>query len=260
MNYQFKNEEKKFNIAGLSIANLTYQDVLDYFQKKIELKEKAFCVTLNIDIFRLAYQNKEFLDIINSADLVFADGMPLIWLSQLRKHPLKQRIAGRKIVVDLCKIAAKKNYKVFMLGAAEGVAETAKARLEKSMQGIQIAGTYSPSPQELADLAKNSEIIKQINDSGADILFVALGAPKQEMWIYNNLDRLNPYIYIPCGGSIDFIAGVQPKSPEWLGDIGLEWLYRLIRNPRRMFKRYIILNLPFLIQLFAINFKKDIKA
>ena len=144
-----------------------------------------------------------------------------------------------------------------MLGAAEGVAETAKHKLEKSMPDIKIVGTYSPSFEELNDPIKNSEIIKQINDSEADILFVALGAPKQELWIYNNLEQLNPYVYIPCGGSIDFIAGVQAKSPEWLAAIGLEWLFRLKNNPRRMFKRYILQDLPFLIKLLFIGSLKQ---
>lgn len=258
------NKSKKnniFNLAGLSIANLSYQETLDFFEKKIEKKEKVFSVTLNLDILRLAYYDKKFFDVINSANIIIADGMPLIWLSRLFKQPLKERVAGRKIVYDLCQMSNDKGYKVFMLGAAEGVADKAKLKLEKKMPNIKIVGTYSPFFGELNDEAKNAEIIKKINDSGADILFVALGAPKQETWLYNNLSRLNPYVYIPCGGSIDFIAGAQIKSPEWIANIGLEWIFRLFSNPKRMFKRYIILDLPFLIKILLgiVDLKKNDK-
>ena len=246
-----------FKILDINIANLTNDEVLNYFQTKIEAKEKVFCVTLNIDILRCAYLSREFFNVLKTANLIFADGMPLVWLSKLKGQPLKERIAGRKIVYDLCKISNDKGYKIFMLGAAQGVADCAKQKLEKRMPNIQIVGTYSPSKDELCNPESNIKIIEAINNSGAEILFVALGAPKQEMWIHNNLDALNSYIYIPCGGSIDFIAGVQKKCPEWIGNIGFEWLYRLSSAPKRLFRRYIINDLPFLMRLISIEKREE---
>lgn len=256
MNKHLK-EFKKYKILDLEISNLTHNEVLSYFKDKIEAKEKVFCVTLNVDILRIANLNKEYLKVIKASNLIFADGMPLVWLSRLKNQPLKERIAGRKIVYDLCKLSNDNGYKVFMLGAAPGVADCAKAKLEKQMPNIQITGTYSPTKEELCDPESNMKIVEMINNSGADILFVALGAPKQEMWIHKNLSNLKPYIYIPCGGSIDFIAGVQKKCPELIGNIGFEWLFRLSTNPGRLFKRYIIDDLPFLFGLTFADTQKQ---
>ena len=153
------------------------------------------------------------------------------------------------------KLSHEKNYKIFILGAAPGVAVTAKNNLEKTLPNIQITGTYSPKSNELTDEISCQNIISMINDSGADILFVALGAPQQEKWIGENYNELKTSVIIPCGASIDFIAGVQNKSPQWIGEIGFEWLYRLINNPKRLFKRYIIQDLPFFLYLVFLMIK-----
>jgi N-acetylglucosaminyldiphosphoundecaprenol N-acetyl-beta-D-mannosaminyltransferase len=205
---------------------------------------------------RLAYENQDFHTVVKNADFVFADGMPVIWLSKLRTQhtgvtaPLNERVPGCDIVFDLCKRSHEKGYRIFMLGAGPGVAEEAKIKLEQMFPNIQIVGTYAPAPQELTVPEWSDGIVETINHSGADILFVALGAPKQETWIQQNRHKLNPYVIIPCGASIDFIAGVQKKSPKWLGKIGLEWLFRLACNPARLFNRYILNDFPFLFKAY----------
>jgi exopolysaccharide biosynthesis WecB/TagA/CpsF family protein len=243
------NEKHFFNFNDLNISRFTYSKVISYLETRIKEKQKTFCVTLNLDIMRIAYKKQEYYNILQSADFIFADGMPILWLSRLDKNPVPERTAGSDIVYDLCKLSNEKGYKIFMLGAAPGVADKAKGKLEKSLPNIQVTGTYSPEPQELLDEDACQNIVEMINTSEADILFVALGAPKQEEWVSRYYNKLKPYVIIPCGGSIDFIAGTQSKSPQWIGKIGLEWLYRLINNPRRLFKRYIIQDLPFFLGL-----------
>jgi N-acetylglucosaminyldiphosphoundecaprenol N-acetyl-beta-D-mannosaminyltransferase len=243
-------------LLDIPIACLNYQQVLNYLEQRIAERAKTFCVTLNLDILRLAYENPEFHAVVKSADFIFADGMPVIWLSRLRTRktgitaPLEERVPGCDIVYDLCRRSHEKGYRIFMLGAAPGVADQAKAKLERQFPNIQVVGTYSPTPQELSIPEWSDGIIETINHSQADILFVALGAPKQENWIHQNRHKLNPYVIIPCGASIDFIAGVQKKSPRWLGKIGLEWLFRLTCNPARLFNRYILNDFPFLLKAY----------
>lgn len=243
-------------LLDIPIACLNYNQVLSYLEQRIAERVKTFCVTLNLDILRLTYENPDFHKVVKNADFVFADGMPVIWLSKLRTRqtgltaPLRERVPGCDIVYDLCRKSHEKGYRIFMLGAAPGVADCAKARLEQIFPNIKIVGTYSPSPQELTVPEWNDGIVETINHSQADILFVALGAPKQETWIFQNLEKLNPYVVIPCGASIDFIAGVQKKSPKWLGKIGLEWLFRLACNPGRLFERYIWNDVPFFLKAY----------
>lgn len=250
-----KHHSKTFRVSsllGIPVASLTYAQVLEHLEEQIIRRAKTYCVTLNLDILRLACQNSHFYETVQKADFIFADGMPLIWLSKMKTnqtiHPLPERVPGCDIVYDLCKSSHQKGYKIFMLGAGPGVADQAKRTLEERFPNIQIVGTYSPAAQELTVPERNDAIVELINQSQADILFVALGAPKQETWIRQNRDKLTPFVLIPCGASIDFIAGVQKKSPQWIGKLGLEWLFRLLCNPGRMFQRYILHDLPFLFK------------
>jgi N-acetylglucosaminyldiphosphoundecaprenol N-acetyl-beta-D-mannosaminyltransferase len=241
-------------IMNIPVASLSYQQVLRYLEANIQKKSKCFCVTLNLDILRMAYENKNMHHVIKNADFVFADGMPIIWLSKLNTPhtentaTLPERVPGCDIVQDLCRLSHEKGYKIFILGAGPGVADAAKTKLEQDLPNVNIVSTYSPSSAELQNEHSSDSIVERINQSGADILFVALGAPKQETWVHQNREKLAPYVVIPCGGSIDFIAGVQKKSPKWIGKLGFEWMFRMLYNPQRLFKRYILQDLPFLIK------------
>jgi N-acetylglucosaminyldiphosphoundecaprenol N-acetyl-beta-D-mannosaminyltransferase len=238
-------------LLDLSIAPLTYPEVLENLENSIIQDKKTFCVTLNLDMLRLSQQHYDFANIIKAADLVFADGMPLVWLSHFSKTPLPQRVAGCDVGYDLCRLSHEKGYKVFFLGAAEGVAEQAKARLLKRYPNLQVVGTHSPDKETLQNDAASFNLIEQINASGAQILLVALGAPKQERWIARHRDHLKANVILPCGGTLDFMAGVQAKAPSFFGVLGLEWLYRLLSNPTRLFERYILHDLPFLVVLVS---------
>jgi len=259
LNQKVIEEEKNcFNILGLPIVCMKYDEILFYLENKVINKEKTFCVTINVDILRMISEDSDFYKIVESSDLIFADGMPLVWLSKLTSTPIPERTAGCDIVNDLFKLSDSKGYKIFVLGAPNGVIR-AKEKLEKALPNVKITGVYSPTLEEIRDEESNAKIVEMINNSEAEMVFVAMGAPRQEKWIYDNLDRLNSYIYIPCGGSIDCIAGVQKKAPKWIGKIGFEWLYRLMHNPKRLFNRYLIQNMPFLIKLaFRINKEKRI--
>ena len=145
----------------------------------------------------------------------------------------------------MCELSAKKNYKVFLLGAGEGVAEIAKRNLEKKYEGLDIVGTYSPKYGFENDEKYINDMIELINNLNPDILAVGLGAPKQEKFIYKYKDRLKVPVSLAIGASIDFEANVIKRAPIWMQKSGLEWFYRLIKEPKRMFKRYIVDDMKF---------------
>lgn len=249
INYNAEIEYEYCNLEDLNFVRLKYNEILNFLENRIIKKEKTFCVTVNLDILRLAFKHPEYYQILKKSDFLIADGMPIVWLSKLIKQPIPERSAGSDIVYDFCKLSNEKQYKIFMLGAGINVANIAKEKLKQSMPNIQIVGVYSPTQEEIMDDDANRKIVEEINNSKADILFVALGAPKQETWVSKHYNLLSPYVIIPCGGSIDFLAGTQKKAGKIWGQLGLEWVYRFINNPKKFFKRYFLQDMPFLFGL-----------
>ena len=163
-----------------------------------------------------------------------------MWISRWYGRPIKEKICGSDLVPDLCKVAAKKGYSVFLLGAADGVAAKAAENLKRKYPGLKVVGTYSPPFGFEKDKTEVEHINKMLFDSKADMLFVGMGVPKQDIFIYENMHKYQIPMSFSIGAAIDFEAGVQKRAPKWINKIGMEWLYRLFSNPKRMFKRYII--------------------
>lgn len=203
-------------------------------------------VTVNLDFLRLSVEDTSFRDLINSADLAVPDGMPLIWASRLRGAALPQRVAGVDLVVECARLAAAKNYRVFLLGAGPGIAEHAASVLRERFPGLQVAGTYAPpdtSPEE------DKVTVALIRAIQPDILFVAFGAPRQDQWIRKHMASLGVPVCIGVGGAFDMLSGRLSRAPVWMQQSGLEWLHRFILEPKRLFKRYFIHDLPVFVRL-----------
>ncbi|MDO5041779.1 MAG: WecB/TagA/CpsF family glycosyltransferase, partial [Peptoniphilus sp.] len=181
-----------------------------------------------------------FKKICDSCELLLVDGHPLLWIAKFYKRPFKQKICGSDLVPVLCELAAQKGYSVFFLGAAEGVAEIAANNMCRQYSGLKVAGTYSPPFGFENDESEIKHIITVLKESNADMLFVGMGVPKQDIFVYENMDKYKIPVSFSIGGTIDFIAGKQKRAPGWIRKIGFEWLYRLVKDPKRMFKRYII--------------------
>jgi len=193
-------------------------------------KEALFIATPNPEILLEARKNEPFRKILNQTDLNIADGFGIILASWVNKTPLKERLTGTDFMQIICQHAPKET-KIFLLGAAPGIAEKTKKELEKRFANIQVVGTCSGSPA----LEEENHLRQLINKSGAEILFVAFGAPKQEIWIARNLPHLtNIKIAMGVGGAFDFISGTIKRAPTWMRKLGLEWLYRLIKQPSRI--------------------------
>lgn len=235
------DKRNKVNLLDVEIDNIRKVDVINEIHKVIaEGQDPIAIYPVNTDTLIKAYYNSGFLSLLNSGDLVIADGKPLLWYAKYLGGKLVELISGAGLFVSLCKEAVKEKHRIFLLGAAEGVGEQAKAKLEQRYPGIIITGTYSPKPGFLNNPKEMDHIIQLLTNSDSTILAVGLGNPLQEEFISAYKDQYNIPVSISLGGSIDYAAGVKLMPPDWLGEIGLAWFYRLICEPKRLWKRYLI--------------------
>jgi N-acetylglucosaminyldiphosphoundecaprenol N-acetyl-beta-D-mannosaminyltransferase len=223
-------------ILGVRVDRLSQQQALDMIEQMIALRRASgnalSCqqiTTVNTEFVMAAQQNTEFRKAINSAALVVADGIGVVWATHFVGSPAPERITGTDTLVALAECCAEKGYRLYLLGAAPGVAEQAGARLQALAPGLEVAGTYSGSPAP----AEEDAIIERIRTANVDVLCVAYGAPVQELWIHRNLSSLPTAVAMGVGGAYDFLSGRQRRAPRVMQRIGLEWLYRLYREPWR---------------------------
>ncbi len=227
---------RPFYILGVRVDRLTQRQTLDLIINILDRfradNQQAGCqqvVTVNPEFVMLARRNPSFLQAINQAALVVPDGIGIVLALRYLRHPTPERVTGVDTVVALARRCAAQNYRLYLLGAAPGVAEIAAARLQELAPGLQIAGTYAGSPAP----SEEDGLIERIHAAQADVLYVAYGAPAQDLWIARNLARLPVAVAMGVGGSFDFLAGRQRRAPECMQRMGLEWLYRLYREPWR---------------------------
>lgn len=222
------------------IDNLTMDEALQKIDVLIQQNRCAYVVTPNVDHIVRLEKGGILNDVYKNADLILADGKPLIWISKWYKTPIKEKISGSDLFPKLCEMASNKGYRVFFLGAAKGVASKAAQNLKNKYPALIVAGTYSPPFGFESDSNEMDKIKKMIKESKPHILVVGLGCPKQEMFIYRNKDDLNIPISLGLGASLDFEAGVVKRAPAWMSNHGLEWVFRLLKDPKRLAKRYLI--------------------
>ncbi len=223
-------------VLGVRVDRVTRKQALDRIERMIASRRAGETsqpcqqvVTVNTEFVMAAQQNSGFRQAINRATLVVADGIGIVWATYLGKTHVPERITGTDTIAALAKRCAASGYRLYLLGAAPGVAEQAAARLQAIAPGLEIAGTYAGSPAPEAEDA----IIERIRAADADVLCVAYGAPAQEHWIYRNLARLPVAVAMGVGGAFDFLSGRQRRAPRVMQRVGLEWLYRLYREPWR---------------------------
>lgn len=231
---------EKQQLLNTYVNNLDMGETLTAIEGFIEEKKNAYVVAINVDVVVRIEKDPYLKEITDSADMVLVDGKPLVWISKLHKRPVKAKISGSDMVPLLCEVAAKKGYKIFILGGMEGVADQAKAKLEEKLPGIQIVGTYAPPLGFEKDAEEIERINRMIRDAGPDILLGCLGCPKQEKFIYENREKYNVPVSVCAGATVDFLAGNVNRAPKWMSEHGLEWFYRFLQEPKRMFRRYFV--------------------
>lgn len=241
----------RMKFMNTEIDNLTMKETIDEIDKLIKKDKNAFVVTPNVDHIVKLETDKELQEVYKDADLILTDGKPLIWISKFYKTPIKEKISGSDLFPLLCEMAAEKGYNMFFLGAGEGVANKAAQNLTNKFPKLNIVGTYSPPFGFEKDKKEIEKIINMVNKANTQILIVGLGCPKQEKFIHKYRKELNVPISLGLGASLDFEAGNIKRAPKWMSDNGLEWLYRLSKEPKRMFKRYIVDD----VKIFKLMFK-----
>ena len=236
-------------ILGVPFDHVSLSDAIARIEAMIASRQPHYVVTANVDFLVQAHRDVELRRILLDADLVLCDGTPLVWASRWLGNALPERVAGSDLPPALVRRAAEKGHRIFLLGAAQGVAAEAAARLKAEHPGIKIVGHYSPPYSDL--LAMNhEEIARRVRDCAPDILLVSFGCPKQEKWIAMHYRSLGVPVAIGVGATIDFLAGRVKRAPDWMRRTGTEWLYRLAQEPRRLYKRYAK-DLVFFVPTFA---------
>jgi N-acetylglucosaminyldiphosphoundecaprenol N-acetyl-beta-D-mannosaminyltransferase len=207
-----------------------------------------------------SYDSAEFAAKVNGADLIVTDGMPIVWMQKLQGKKKASRVRANDLMIMLCEFAARENLSVGFYGGKQEVIDAIRRRAEKDLPNLKIAYAFSPPFRALTE-AEDAQITAEINRAKPDILFMGLGCPKQENWMAAHKDKLQA-VMLGVGASFDFYAGNVKESPAWLGKLGLEWLFRLTQEPRRLWRRYLILNPRFMwlcaLQLLGLKRFKDL--
>jgi exopolysaccharide biosynthesis WecB/TagA/CpsF family protein len=242
----------RVDIDGLLFDDVTMNEATARIVELAKMRDRPrFVCTGNLDHLAIAAQDREFKAAYEDADLVVADGAPVVWLSKLGGTPLKERVAGSDLFWTLGQASAETGVTLFFLGGVEGAADAAKAELEKRYPGTKIVGTYCPPFETFSTQEEQDRIRDVVQAAKPDILLVAFGAPKQEKWIAANKDRLGVPVAIGVGGSFEMASGMLKRAPKWMQRTGLEWAYRFAQQPRRLFDRYIVRDVPHLAKAAA---------
>ncbi len=224
------NSPTVIEILGIPVHAVTMADTLALIEQYMAEPRLHQIATVNPEFVMAAQDHPDFRRVLRAADLCLPDGVGLLFAARRQGRPLPERVPGSELVYHLARQAAECGWPLFLLGAAPGVAEEAGEILRGLYPALTIAGTYAGSP----DAAENDDIVRRINDSGAALLFVAYGAPKQDEWIARNRTNLPAVrVAVGVGGSLDFVTGRSVRAPVWMQRLGLEWLHRLIKEPWR---------------------------
>ncbi len=236
-------------LRGVRLNALTEKGCVDHVMSALSAGRGGWVITPNLDHMRRADSDDAFRGMLGEADLVVADGMPLIWASWLAGTPLPQRVAGSSLVWSLAASAAKQGRSLYLLGGDPGAADKAADVLNKRYPDLRIAGTDCPAVGFDQDPKKMADVTQKVLAARPDIVYVGLGSPKQERLI-RSIRGGSPHVWwLGVGISLSFIAGDVRRAPRWVQKLGLEWLHRLLQEPGRLAKRYLVHGLPFAVRL-----------
>jgi N-acetylglucosaminyldiphosphoundecaprenol N-acetyl-beta-D-mannosaminyltransferase len=225
-------EKEKY--LGVDVCCLDMKSAIDEVDNIIKEKVPSFVVAINPEKLIKADKDPKLKELLNSAAIQIPDGVGVLLASKLKGGHIRSRVTGIDLMQSICQRAAEKNYRVFLLGAKPGVAEKAGSILMERYKGLSITGVQDGYFKE------DKEAIDKIKGASPDIVFVAMGSPKQEYWIKKNMEEIGASLYMGVGGSYDVICGNIERAPQWMCSAGLEWLFRLIKEPWR-YKRMIVL-------------------
>lgn len=226
----------KQSVIGFPVTAVPFDHQIELILKWAKRRISKVVCLANVHMLMEAHRNPQFAAVLSSADLVTPDGMPLVWLMNLLGVWRQNRVAGMDILLALCHQVSAKRISVFFVGSERETLDRMKARLQQEFPQLQIVG-MEPLPFRPLDSEEDADIIEKINSSEAGIVFVSLGCPKQEIWMSEHYGKINT-VMLGLGGVFPVYAGLHKWAPLWVRKLGLEWLYRLVQEPRRLWKRY----------------------
>lgn len=245
-------------ILGTNINVISMQETIDYIiANKEELRGRYICVS-NVHTTVMAHDNEDYQTIQNSAAMALPDGKPLSVVSRKRGHKNAERVTGPDLMGELFAVTGERALRHYFYGATEETLELLKIKLQEKYPGIQIVGMYSPPFRPLSE-EEDKAVVEKINEATPDIVWIGLGAPKQENWMHAHQGKVNA-VMVGVGAGFDYHAGNIKRAPKWMQKCSLEWLYRLMQDPKRLFKRYFVTNFKFLYLILMENIRgKDHK-
>jgi N-acetylglucosaminyldiphosphoundecaprenol N-acetyl-beta-D-mannosaminyltransferase len=224
-------------VWGVEFSQLTMAQTLDFVDCLVHRRIPEYLITANLNYLMLCDESQRLAEFTRKAAVVLCDGMPILWRSKLNESQLPTRVAGADLIFSLAQRCAEKGHRLFLMGGAEGVAQQAAEKLVELYPKLKIAGVECPPFRQLSTV-EHEALCRRIKKSKADVLLVAFGQPKGEFWIEENYQALGVAVSIQLGASFDFIVGTACRAPMILQKIGLEWLYRMVHDPKRLLPRY----------------------
>jgi len=250
-----KNE--KVNILNINVSTGDAGSILNEAVRLIDNNQKFYICTINAYLAVKANEDRKLLKIFNDAEIVIPDGMPLVWYSKLSEKPIHERISGYDFFYNFSKIADEMNYSYFFFGGTDDmVLAGVKNRLGKDFKNIEVKGLLCPPFMDTFPDEFDDYVIDMINNCKPDILWVGLSAPKQEKWIYKNIGRLDIKMAFGIGAAFNFYANMVKRAPVWMQKAGLEWLFRMFAEPKRLFKKYMVNNTKFIYLVIKDYFRR----
>lgn len=253
----------KMNILGINMDCISYQEMFSIFDQWLSDKtgRARRLAVINVHICVSALFNKKLRDIYNSADIIGIDSMPFVRWARLFYNKESDHLDAPDLLKEISRKAGEKKYKFFFYGGYPGATEKMEAIMTHTYSGVSVVGKYSPPFRDLTE-DEDALVCQLIADSRPDFLWIGLGSPKQDIWIYNHIDKLNGCIIIPAGATFDFVSGRIKQAPQWIRNLGFEWLFRLTQDFKRLWIRYTLYNVIFLIVFFlqlitVITFDQD---
>jgi len=247
---------RRIAIMGLAFDPLTESQCVDAVSSGLADGRGGWIITANLDHLRRFVHTAEYRELCERADLVVADGRPILWAARAQGTPLPGQVAGSNLIWSISERAAREGRSVFLMGGDPGTAERAAESLKNRFPGLRVAGACCPEIGFDRDARRVSELAAALSEARPDIVYIALGSPKQERFIARVRDSLPGAWWIGVGISFSFVCGEVRRAPVWMQSLGLEWLHRLTQEPRRLFKRYVVQGIPFAARLLAHAFSR----
>jgi len=241
-------ERKTVSVLGTHVDALTFEQALERIEAWVREKAKTYVCIAPVSTLVTALDNERYQAVLNNADMVTPDGVPVVWIAHWRGYKDVERVCGPDLMWRICTDPCMTHLRHFFLGTTPDTLEQLEGRLKHMNADVNIAGMYAPPFYDKACLA-SEDLVRMVNRAEPDILWVGMGSPKQDFWMQMNREQFDAPVMIGSGAAFDFLSGVKMRAPKWMQRCGLEWFFRLCAEPRRLWRRYVVGNSRFIFEL-----------